>query len=388
MAVAKSILISCAAIVCSICLQGCNIAVPRHQTGNWQAKVNYLTNYQYSPPGQRAGKAILNSCSNASISAALVCGGHGLCKDWNDLMLGQSPGFRRLSFCSCNTYWADPECRTPRKSQVTAFVLSLFLGMFGIDELYLGFPAKFFFKLITLGGGGVWYLYDLCRIGSYPVDTSSHFLVADDLPHFAFVLTVVTAMITLGFAAAMYSLRNQRTMKAHELLLLRMDTENHESGEPPREMAEKPTISDLHVSARTSTLAPTSRSLASPPSMPLRQQEFSGYGATLPGSANQMPMASRSFRAAATLPPVTTATMSPTMRPVMTGSVARTLPPMASMPLTQNTLPRAVPMNTASMVFNNAPVAVSSPMLPVVQGMQPVSPRTLTAYPQGRSIAY
>lgn len=47
------------------------------------------------------------------------------------------------------------------KSFVVAWLLSLFLGSFGIDRFYLGKVGSGFLKLITLGGLGVWALIDL-----------------------------------------------------------------------------------------------------------------------------------------------------------------------------------------------------------------------------------
>ena len=50
------------------------------------------------------------------------------------------------------------------KSKTTAILLSLFLGVLGVDRFYLGYTMLGILKLITVGGFGLWALIDLVRI--------------------------------------------------------------------------------------------------------------------------------------------------------------------------------------------------------------------------------
>jgi len=47
------------------------------------------------------------------------------------------------------------------KNWWTAFMLSLFLGYFGVDRFYLGYVWSAILKLVTFGGFGVWWMVDL-----------------------------------------------------------------------------------------------------------------------------------------------------------------------------------------------------------------------------------
>ena len=47
------------------------------------------------------------------------------------------------------------------KEWTTVFILSLTLGLFGADRLYLGHPVLGTLKLFTCAMGGVWWIADI-----------------------------------------------------------------------------------------------------------------------------------------------------------------------------------------------------------------------------------
>jgi len=223
----------------TLVMQGCDldqqIEVPSHHIGNWHKEPDYLIKYEFIPPGTSIRNARLNSCSVA-LAPTLQCSGRGVCKAWDpdfpSNMQGQS-----MTFCECNQYWADPECRTPRKSQTYAYLYSLFLGFLGADQFYLGYPLYGIIKLLSLGGLGVWWLFDVVRIGSAPVMTYTSFRLAGDLPHWVFVLSLVTFFLLLGFVGAGLITLQHRWQRRKDGMLMQTEEEARRWSEvhiPPR----------------------------------------------------------------------------------------------------------------------------------------------------------
>ena len=59
----------------------------------------------------------------------------------------------------------QPELATVSHKHFAAVVLSVLLGLLGIDRMYTGRFGLGILKLITLGGIGVWWIVDMCLMG-------------------------------------------------------------------------------------------------------------------------------------------------------------------------------------------------------------------------------
>jgi hypothetical protein len=206
-------------------LQGCNYAVPTHQVGNWRGETDYLLAYEFIPPGSGPQDARLNSCSMEGLSQTLQCNGRGICKPFDPNNLANP-----INFCECDPEYADPECRTERKSQAVAYVLSLFFGFLGVDQFYLGFPLRGAAKLCSLGGLGLWWLVDIVNIGSAPV-YAAEYRVSANLPHWAFVLSSISFAIVLGFLLVSCSTASHFRRKRKNALLLQAEEEARQKGD-------------------------------------------------------------------------------------------------------------------------------------------------------------
>lgn len=81
---------------------------------------------------------------------------------------------QNISSCLCERGWTSSRnqpdvCTYQQKSKLAAFLLSFFLGAFGADWFYLsvgngGYIAAGVFKMLTLGGIGIWWFVDWIRI--------------------------------------------------------------------------------------------------------------------------------------------------------------------------------------------------------------------------------
>lgn len=162
-----------------------------HAVGAWRKKPDFSVTDAFV---RQDGKTVFNSCSDPSADTLTVCGGRGHCEPWdpNDVA-------HPVAFCKCEEWYAGPECRTKRKSQVVAFVCSVFGGLFGFDMFYLGFSVMGAIKLLTFGGFGYWWLTDIIRIGVGPVYTIDRYRTANDLPYWAFAVSTVSFFLALGF---------------------------------------------------------------------------------------------------------------------------------------------------------------------------------------------
>jgi len=196
----------------------------------------------------------------------LQCSGRGQCVPFGASSLTLEQVNKTLdsvsSFCQCEPAWADPECRTRRKSQVTAYFLSIFGGFFGLDRFYLGLRYSGVAKLFTLGGFGLWWAYDIVRVGSAPV-YAKDFRVDNDLPHWVFMLTAVLLFAAAGFV---YSLESYVAFRKKK----RAEVQKLHNGEEDRILTNLDEMDGPRFRPRNSTFVGK------------HAHAFSGYGATLP----------------------------------------------------------------------------------------------------------
>lgn len=254
--------------VVALFLQGCEAdTISQHGVGNWRSRPSYLNQFKYLPAGKNVDSAVLNSCAQANVSATEQCHGRGYCRQFGKggyAAANPNP----LAFCQCDRDWADPECGTQRKSQTTTFLWSLFLGFLGADYFYLGFPLWGVAKLVTLGGCGFWWLTDVVRTAAGPV-YAFNYRTANDLPHWAAMLILISAALFVGFFVAIKLYLDYRTWKRQDLTRL----QHQEEGSAWKRKQDAFDASGAYDGPRFRVME-RREEMGGP--------QFSGYGSTLP----------------------------------------------------------------------------------------------------------
>jgi hypothetical protein len=63
-----------------------------------------------------------------------------------------------------NSEYCDTAQTKKKKKKLTVFLLAFFTGSWGVDRFYTGYVAQGVFKILTLGGLGIWNLVDWIRV--------------------------------------------------------------------------------------------------------------------------------------------------------------------------------------------------------------------------------
>ena len=104
-----------------------------------------------------------------------------------------------------------PPASESDKSFIATWLLSLLLGVLGVDRFYLGKVGTGILKLITLGGAGIWWLIDLIitlsgsqrdKQGRRLAGYDQHKTIAWIVTGVVIVLTIITSAVNGGNAAS------------------------------------------------------------------------------------------------------------------------------------------------------------------------------------------
>jgi len=251
---AQYITIAALIVLPSLSLHGCDVPhiegylivgkfdVATHSVPQWRKERDYWHVNGYKDP--TTNDVRFNSCMNPTLMVTEICSGHGKCMPFD-------PDDMEFStyFCQCDPAWAGIECKHRRKSQLVAWVLSLFFGPLAFDEIYLGMPEQTIDKLfvvitgavIALSGNsmgfvliGIAWLFDVVRIGLSAV-RAKDFRVEEDLPRLPFaVLTILFfcgVALLVGLASAYRQVLRKRRAAAYR--------ENYASNAPVPRMQQK-----------------------------------------------------------------------------------------------------------------------------------------------------
>ena len=92
-----------------------------------------------------------------------------------------------------------PQSAVGSKSFLTAWLLSLLVGVFGVDRFYLGKVGTGILKLVTAGGAGIWVLVDLILILTNKQTDKRGYKLAGYDQHKKVALIVTGVVVVLGF---------------------------------------------------------------------------------------------------------------------------------------------------------------------------------------------
>ncbi|CAD7956442.1 unnamed protein product [Amoebophrya sp. A120] len=185
-----------------------------HTLAKWRTKPDFTLELQAAKDPTTSALG-LSSCNNANIPDAFKCGKRGVCVPFDPV--DASP--QAFMVCKCDPEYAGLECKTERKSQLTAYFLSVFFGMFGVDRFYINEYLIGIFKLLSFGGLGVWWIHDVVWIGTGNIYAESYRLAKSTASD---IVPVVLTPLFFIFVGVYYGVKH---LKAHTVRKRQLERE-------------------------------------------------------------------------------------------------------------------------------------------------------------------